>query len=857
MLEGIHYLILALSAALSAVATLIVCLVSARLGLMDKPNPIIPQHTRPVAYLGGIGVAIGAGAVLAGIWAAVGWGLTNLPLHPRLTVMVLAGLAFVALGVVDDTVRLSARTKLFVQIILAVAAVSGGLAYPFTGVGLVDAALSTAWIVVLVNAVNVTDVCDGLVPGLGALTLGLWAHLDASTALVALPLAGAFLGFLFFNFPPARIFLGDTGSHLLGFALAAVMLMRDEPVSGGLHAMQMVLFSGPFVFELVLLVVVRRRKGLPWWRGSPDHTALRLQAAGMSRARTDLLVWSGAIGCMAAAFALQRFGPVGSGCVLLAIVLTTVWCWRFVLSHEIKSGRSAADTTERPLRILWIHQNLVTGRQAGNTRAVPILAGWLGRGWSVDVITTQTGYLEESAPDECPPVRIERDGELTIHRVRPSGGVHRRGLAACAFFARALWYLRRIGPVDVVYVSTPPPTQILAAVIASVWKSAPLVFEVRDLWPAFVVALKMVRSRLAVTLLEWLESLGCRHAVRCIAVSPAYVEYLQHIGVPGRRLAVVPSGADPAMDAHPSEDAVSCRETLGLGDRFVVLYTGSFNDPYAIEVLVEAAERLETRRPEIVWVFAGNGRRRALVESAAKRRPNVRYLGLWAKDELPGVFGAADLGIVSLADEPLLQLVIPGKLLDYMAAAMPVVSTIDGAPGAIIRAAGAGVVLSAPNAEELAAAVAGLADLPADQREAMGRGGQAWVHRYMGADRLAHCVAELMCQAYRDGQRTATAPTAMLAAMGACCDVITRRSPRAVRRLAKSDLSDTAARSVISWIEGLEGDRDGKPFCWSSVPQLLSGLDRTACSAVVEATINRSVSGRNRFPGTSFPGAKG
>jgi UDP-GlcNAc:undecaprenyl-phosphate GlcNAc-1-phosphate transferase len=123
-------------------------------------------------------------------------------------------------------------------------------------------------------------VCDGLVGSLGVAALIAAA---IATGDVAAPvLAAATLGFLWFNRPPATIFLGDAGSHLLGFAIAYAWL----PVASWHHAAAAGLGAGVFVLELGFLVIVRSRRGIPFWRGTPDHLALRLQAAGLSKQAT-------------------------------------------------------------------------------------------------------------------------------------------------------------------------------------------------------------------------------------------------------------------------------------------------------------------------------------------------------------------------------------------------------------------------------------------------------------------------------------------------------------------------------------------------------------------------------------------
>ena len=293
---------IALSVAAAAlgglVGTAAVRMLALRLGIVNHPNPLVPQHTRPIAYLGGVGVALGVGSGL-GLFSLLGGAIPGIE-------FVLPALLYLALGVVDDLKTLAPWRKFVIQALIAVLAVGLGCIAPLTGIWIVDAAASWLWIVTLVNAFNLTDVCDGLLASLSAVMFGALALLNASAAPVALVITAASLGFLVLNRPPARIFLGDAGSHLLGFMAAALTLgaaLRAAPIpamAGG------VLLMAVPLFELIFLIVVRTRAGRPWWKGSSDHFSLRLQAAGLSRVAVDLIAClAAAIGC-SAGLALPR-----------------------------------------------------------------------------------------------------------------------------------------------------------------------------------------------------------------------------------------------------------------------------------------------------------------------------------------------------------------------------------------------------------------------------------------------------------------------------------------------------------------------------------------------------------------------
>jgi UDP-GlcNAc:undecaprenyl-phosphate GlcNAc-1-phosphate transferase len=280
--------------------------VARRLGFVSHPNPIVPQHLAPVAYLGGTGIAIG---VALGLVLAAQRGIA-IP-----AAACAGGLAFLVLGTFDDARPLSPALKLALQ--LAIASGYAAAVAPSPAVAVV----AVLWIATVVNAVNLTDVCDGLVSALAVVSSIAIAVLDG--ALVPGIVAAAAAGFWWINRAPATIFLGDGGSHLLGFAIAAGWLDAWQATPSWSRAGAALLGVAVFLLELGFLIIVRRRRGIPFWRGSPDHLALRLQAAGLSKHQTVAVALAFATATCACAVWLAGTASVaaavgGAACCLLA-----------------------------------------------------------------------------------------------------------------------------------------------------------------------------------------------------------------------------------------------------------------------------------------------------------------------------------------------------------------------------------------------------------------------------------------------------------------------------------------------------------------------------------------------------------
>lgn len=322
----------------SAGATWLVRAGARRFGFVARPNPIVPQHTGSVAHLGGLGVAAGLGAGLVAAAAATPDGFAAGMVVPG---FVAGTLGFLAVGTLDDLSALHAAPKLAAQAAVAAGAVLLGVWVPLTGFAAVDQGLALLWILTVVNACNVTDVCDGLLSGLTVVAMLLMASALSGTAPVALACAGACAGFLVFNRPPATIFLGDAGSHLLGFVSAALALNAAATAASPAAAtLAGALWMGVPLFELLFVTAVRVRKGLPWWSGSADHFALRLQARGLSRLQASLVASVAAGACGLGALVVVRAGGLVVSLVIgLAAATGGAMAARLLLRWEVGDGR--------------------------------------------------------------------------------------------------------------------------------------------------------------------------------------------------------------------------------------------------------------------------------------------------------------------------------------------------------------------------------------------------------------------------------------------------------------------------------------------------------------------------------------
>jgi UDP-GlcNAc:undecaprenyl-phosphate/decaprenyl-phosphate GlcNAc-1-phosphate transferase len=307
-----------------------------RLGVIDRPSSTGHKtHGEDMPYLGGL--ALGAGlVVLSGGLIVVGAISTGANAE---LFNVLAGAALMAMvGLLDDLSGLSPSLRLGFEAFAAVALWQVGVGAGVFDSTALDVTLTVLWVIAVTNAVNFIDNMDGLAAGVTAMSaLGIFAisagNGDLLVSSLALALAGASLGFLRYNFPPARIFLGDAGSLMLGFLLAALILKLDLPVGPAApRVLATVLLAAVPLFDLSVVVVARTLGRRPIWVGGRDHTSHRLAERGMSRRAVAVTFMGAQAACAIAAYTLYRLSPTaavwGLGALTLAWVLLLLWFLR-------------------------------------------------------------------------------------------------------------------------------------------------------------------------------------------------------------------------------------------------------------------------------------------------------------------------------------------------------------------------------------------------------------------------------------------------------------------------------------------------------------------------------------------------
>ena len=295
-----YYFFLGLFAfSLTSLLTPVMGKVANKFGVVDFPNSTHKTHSKPVPYLGGVSIAFGVSSVV--IVSSLFVGLGSYALLLALSVLVPA-LALGAIGLWDDIRNLNPFPRFLVQsifgIVISILLVkTKTLGSPF-GIYLLDVTISVLWIVGITNAINFFDNIDGGASGsivISSLCLFFLFLLSDQIILagLAIVISGATSGFLLWNRPPARIYMGDAGSLFLGVLIGTLTLRLDPlPID------KIASFSIPFctlaipILDTTTAVLSRLRRRVSPFQGGRDHLSHRLMRLGLTKRVSLYLLWS-------------------------------------------------------------------------------------------------------------------------------------------------------------------------------------------------------------------------------------------------------------------------------------------------------------------------------------------------------------------------------------------------------------------------------------------------------------------------------------------------------------------------------------------------------------------------------------
>lgn len=292
---------------------------SIRWNIVDHPG-YRKIHRNPKALLGGLAIYVGF------ISTCLGYLIYHGLISNLIIVILIGSTIMMILGIIDDKIVLGATLKFALPSIASITVVMLGLRTIFLPTDLLNIIFSFIWIIGIVNAFNFIDNMDGITSGvafISSMLFGILAYMTGQdvVAIISFCLAGACLGFLYFNFYPSKLFAGDAGSMFIGFILASIAILGSWKTESPTTSVLIPLFIlGYAIFDVSLVTIFRIAHKKKPWIGDKNHSTHRLSAIGFSTRLTALIVYSIALITGLTSFIIIKVPLMVGGLILLLTI---------------------------------------------------------------------------------------------------------------------------------------------------------------------------------------------------------------------------------------------------------------------------------------------------------------------------------------------------------------------------------------------------------------------------------------------------------------------------------------------------------------------------------------------------------
>lgn len=300
--------------------------------------------------------------------------------------------------------------------------------------------------------------------------------------------------------------------------------------------------------------------------------------------------------------------------------------------------------------------------------------------------------------------------------------------------------------IDVIFVFEPSPITVgLPSSLLRWLKKAPVVFWVQDLWPETLQAVGIVRSQLLLRIIGSLVSFIYKRCDLILAQSKSFIPQIQKYAEKLTPVVYLPNWAEKGFDVS---DAVPAAEVPLQPGSFDVMFAGNIGEAQDFPAILAAAEILKLQS-HIRWLIVGDGRMAGWVANEIRSRNLqncVLMLGRHPVERMPSFFKHAKALLVSLKDEPIFSMTIPGKLQSYLAAGNPILIMLNGEGARVINESASGLTCPAGDAQALADSVLKLSAMSTEEREKMGRKGLEYSKREFDRSNLIAKLEQMLEQ---------------------------------------------------------------------------------------------------------------
>lgn len=376
------------------------------------------------------------------------------------------------------------------------------------------------------------------------------------------------------------------------------------------------------------------------------------------------------------------------------------------------------------------------------------------KGHDVTVIAGETGYMQCNQP-VLPwykrVIRKEKIGRVNVVRTFTYSDIHRgyvkRLLSFLSFsLSCPLGLFSSVKP-DIVIASSPPIFPIFSAWVICKLRRIPFVIEVRDLWPESAVQMGILKSKLLINIMQWMEKILYNQSYKIIALTEGIKNDICRRGWIDKKIVLINCGVDINKLYPDDESRVQIRKMYNLENKKIVLYFGALGEANNIGVILRAARQLKSHE-DICFMLIGDGMQSQQIIQKMKELnlENVIIHKPVPKDQARAYINAADICVVTLLDIPLFSGALPTKMLDYMACGKPVLCGVRGEAKRVVEESRAGFVFEPNDDKQFSELILDLTENN-NTTKMMGKNGIEFIQDKFSSSKMFGLIEEIVVSA--------------------------------------------------------------------------------------------------------------
>jgi len=295
----------------------------------------------------------------------------------------------------------------------------------------------------------------------------------------------------------------------------------------------------------------------------------------------------------------------------------------------------------------------------------------------------------------------------------------------------------------VIITESPPLFLGWSGYVLSKMKKAKFIFNVSDLWPESAVKLGVLNNKAMIRASTWLEEFCYRKAAAVTGQTKGIVDNIVSRGFDKNKVHIITNGVDTEFFKKENRSE-EFRESIGIKNKFAVVYAGIHGIAQGLEVLVDAAEIIKEEK-EIQIVFIGEGPEKPMLMNKVKEKKleNVSFLPMQDKKDMPKIIASMDATVVPLKKLDIFKGALPSKMFENLASEIPIVLAVEGEAENLINDAQAGIVVEPENSKEIAKAILKL-HKNKELREDLGKNGRSYVMNNFSREAIARKLENIL-----------------------------------------------------------------------------------------------------------------